>query len=192
MLIPPKMKTKKDCGLTAMAFSLSNILGVPYDQVYEDLKAIMEYDDVDFDDNPAEHERVIKEYLKRFPENKLEYSLVEPIEEHLFKGKLPNNKTIILVHHVPNYSPFLTLLFALVNQHWCVLHSVHTESRQVVVWWLDGSIKSFDFDIFSKMLTYATPQCVYTISESSKPISNPWYSKLYSFIVNLILKIIRK
>ncbi len=193
MLNAPKMKTKKDCGLTAMSFVSSNIISEDYDKVYNCLKSIMEYDDVDLDDNPAEHERVINEFSKAYPEFNLKYSLIEPISESLFSGKLPNNRTIILVHRVEeDKSHLMSLIFGLLNQHWCVLHSVHTESRHVVVWWLDGTIKSFSFDLFSKMLTITTPQCVYTIGESPKSISNPWYSKLYAFIVNMILKIFRK
>jgi len=192
MLIPPKMKTNKDCGLTAKAFVISDILNLPYDTVYYELKKIMEYNDCDLDDNPAEHERVINEYGKQFPDANIKFSLVKDVKSNLFSGKLPNNRTIFLVHDCSGNNPITKMLFGALNQHWCVLHSIYAEKEQVVVWWGNGTIQSFSFDKFEDMLTNASPQCVYTIGESSKPISNPWYSKLYSFIVNIILKIFRK
>jgi hypothetical protein len=192
MIVPPKMKTKKDCGLTAMSFVLADVLGVPYEQVYDHLKTIMEYGDNDLDDNPAEHERVINEFSKAYPEFNLKYNLVKPIKEPLFSDKLPNNRTIILVHDVPELPQIIKILFGLLRQHWCVLHSVQIQTRHVIVWWGDGSLRKFSFKEFEDMLINATPQCVYTIGESLEYNKNPWYSKWYAIVINVIEKIITK
>ncbi|PKP53805.1 MAG: hypothetical protein CVT92_02415 [Bacteroidetes bacterium HGW-Bacteroidetes-1] len=183
------MKTKKDCGLTAMAWVVADILGKPYDEVYNHLKTIMEYDDNDLDDNPAEHERVINEYAKAYPEFNLNYNLIKPIKEQLFSGKLPNNRTIILVHDTPNLPKLIKSLFGLLKQHWCILHSIQIKSRHVIVWWGDGTLRKFSFSEFEDMLINATPQCVYTIGVGEHTDSNPWYSKLYAFIINVVEKI---
>jgi hypothetical protein len=189
MQIAPKMKTKKDCGLTAFAWVIADILCKNYDEVYNHLKTIMEYDDADLDDNPAEHERVINEYAKDYPEFNLKYNLVENIKEKLFSDKLPHNRSVILVHNCPDLPQVFKSLFGLLQQHWIVLHSVQVQTKTVLVWWGDGSLHTFSFKDFEDMLINATPHCIYTIGESAEYNKNPWYSKLYAAIINIVEKI---
>ena len=191
MITAPKMKTEKDCGLTAAAWVISQIIKRDYELVYKELKSIMEYEDFDLDDNPSEHERIIRLYAKAFPEHNLQFSLVEPIKINLFEGKCPNNRTIILVHDGASENGLIRELFGLFHQHWCILHSVCKETKIVNVWWLNGNLKSFGFDIFEEMLTIAMPQCVYTIGSDTKSIPTPWYSKLYALFINVVQKVLK-
>ena len=191
MITAPKMKTKNDCGLTGMAWVIHKIIKRDYELVYSELKKIMEYEDCDLDDNPSEHERVINEYAKAFPEHNLKFSLVEPIKLNIFNGNCPNNQTVILVHDGASENGIIRELFGLFHQHWCVLHSVSPSTKMVTVWWLNGDLKSFSFGLFEEMLTIAEPQCVYTIGSTNKSISTPWYSKLYSLFINVVLKVLK-
>lgn len=191
MITAPKMKTEKDCGLTAAAWVISQIIKRDYELVYKELKSIMEYEDFDLDDNPSEHERIIRLYAESFPEHNLQFSLVEPIKINLFTGTCPNNRTIILVHDGASENGLIRELFGLLHQHWCILHSVCKETKTVNVWWLNGDLKSFSFGLFEEMITIAFPQCVYTIGNGDISIPTPWYSKLYSLFINVVQKFIK-
>lgn len=194
MIYPaPKMKTKKDCGLTAMTWVFHKLTGRNYDEIYERLKEIMEYSDVDFDDNPAEHERVINRYSD---ENGLgvKFSLVEPIKLNLFSGNCPNNKTVILIKYPYKESQFdfLNELGSTLKQHWIVLKSVDTENKMIDIWYGDGNYQRWSFEKAEELIISGIfPNCVYVVGEYD-PIENPWYSKLYMNIANFILKLFQR
>ena len=189
----PVMKTKKDCGLTALAWAVYNVIGGEYEVIYSDLKKIMEYNDFDLDDNPAEHERVLNEYAKSHPEHELKFGLVEPIKLNVFTGQCPIDRTVILVQFPYDETKYhiLKTIMQIIRQHWVVLKSLDMEKQIIELWWGNGTFQKFTFNEFEQWMTCGSPQCVYVVGESKFNKGNPWYSRLYAWIINKICHLIK-
>lgn len=165
-----EMENDFDCGPAAMAFALGKDV--------RSLKKFWGWRDFDNSkdnllDSPYHHFNMLSRML-------CEHLTVDAND--IIAHRCPNNKTVILLHFVKDeedkcYLAFLKeQIYATLNQHWVVLHSVVNE--HVIVHWGDGQLRAFPAKVFKKWYTAGFPNCAYLVGRGRTSV--PWYVRIYA------------
>lgn len=165
MSIIYRQKTRYDCGIRALSF----ILQIDYNE----LKYLWDWEDYgDFRDNlkdsPYHHFCLL---------DKLHIKYKRITLDDILSGNYTSNKTMCLIHLDKN--PYL-------YQHWIVLTKDPKKNDDFIyAHYGDGNVRLFLPKDFVKVFNSGWPQYAYIVGEGETV--TPWYQKLYSMFVNLLL-----